>query len=115
MKKTQKAQHPGNKVRKSEVDPLFVIFEEHLYNFQDSSEDRKSFLANVVLDYILFLRQKGIVVPSALERSIVDELGIQVNQMLLKKMYGCHSIEQFQDRQSNAERQAVRARYARLR
>ena len=96
------------------IDPLYVIFEQHLYNFQDSTSDRKTFIAGIVGEYIGFLRQKNIAVPKSLEPAIVDELSDQVNLMLTKKIYGCLSIADFTRTATRTRRKRVRQRYQRV-
>lgn len=91
------------KPTQSSADPLYVIFEQHLYNFQDSDPDRKTFIENIVQDYLSYLRKMRITIPRSLEHSIVEELVTQVNTMLLKKIYGCSSIQEFK-RKSRARR-----------
>lgn len=93
------------------VDPLYVIFEEHLYNFEDADADRKTFIVNVVHDYLTHLRKMNLTVPKSLEQPIVEELAEQVNTMLVKKIYGCLSIEDFQRRAPRAARRRSRSRY----
>ncbi len=78
-----------------QVDPLYVIFEQHLFNFSDSDSDRKTFITNVVNDYISYLRKNNIIVPKSLEQPIIEELGTQVNTMLFKKIYGFLSITDY--------------------
>jgi hypothetical protein len=97
------------------IDPLYVIFEHHLFNFQDSDTDRKTFIGNVVADYLSHLRKLNITVPKSLEQPIIEELASQVNTMLVKKIYGCLSIQEYQkkDHPRPAKRRA-RARYSRL-
>jgi hypothetical protein len=79
------------------VDPLYVIFEQHLFNFADPDSDRKSFIVNVVNDYLSYLRKNNIIVPKSLEQPIVDELCTQVNTMLVRKIYGCINRNEFSD------------------
>jgi len=79
------------------IDPLYVIFEQHLFNFADPDSDRKTFIAQVVADYIGYLRKNSIIVPKSLEQPIVEELGTQVNTMLVKKIYGCLTVNEFAD------------------
>ena len=79
-------------------DPLFVIFEQHLLNFQDPEIDRKTFIAKVVDEYLGMLRQKNITVPKSLEQPIVEELATQVNAMLVKRIYGSSTIAEFRAR-----------------
>jgi hypothetical protein len=76
-------------------DPLYAIFEQHLYNFQDSNIDRKTFIGQVIQDYLTHLRKLKITVPKHFEPHIVEELSVQVNSMLIKKIYGCFSIDEF--------------------
>ena len=77
------------------VDPLYIIFEQHLFNFADPDSDRSTFILTVVQDYLTYLRKKNILVPKPLEQAIIDELGTQVNTMLVKKIYGCLSVSEF--------------------
>jgi len=79
------------------LDPLYIIFEQHLFNFADPDSDRKTFIAQVVSDYIGYLRKNNIIVPKSLEQPIVEELGTQVNTMLVKKIYGCLTVNEFAD------------------
>jgi|LauGreDrversion4_2_1035121.scaffolds.fasta_scaffold259088_2 hypothetical protein len=97
-----------------QLDPLYVIFEQHLYNFQDSESDRKAFVANVIHEYLSFLRRKSIAIPRSLEAAIVEELAHQVNLMLTKKIYGCLSIEDFSKNQPRARKRRARQRYQRV-
>ncbi len=78
------------------TDPLYIIFEQHLLNFQDSDADRKTFIGNIVLDYLSHLRRMNITVPKSLEQPIMDELAEQVNTILVKKIYGCFNIQEYQ-------------------
>ena len=99
---------------KTELDPLYVIFEQHLYNFQDADADRKTFIGNVVKDYLTYLRKMNIVVPKSLEHAIVEELAGQVNTMLVKKIYGCLSIDEYRKGSGATLKKRARARYNRL-
>jgi hypothetical protein len=95
-------------------DPLYVIFEQHLVNFQDSDADRKTFIAQVIQDYFSYLRKLKIIIPLSLEKSIAEELASQVQVMLLKKIYGFHSIQDYQKKTSRATRTQAKKRYSRL-
>lgn len=88
------------------IDPLYVIFEQHLFNFADPDSDRKTFIAQVVSDYIGYLRKNNIIVPKSLEQPIVEELGTQVNTMLVRKIYGCLTVNEFADPMSASVRAA---------
>ncbi len=85
------------KAANKSIDPLYVIFEQHLFNFADPDSDRKTFIAQVVADYISYLRKNSIIVPKSLEQPIVEELGTQVNTMLVRKIYGCLTVNEFAD------------------
>jgi len=109
------ARVPGRKTKdQAQLDPLFVIFEQHLYNFDDSDQDRKAFIGNVVAEYLTYLRKRNITVPKSLEQPIVEELGSQVNTMLVKKIYGCLTIKDFQRRLPTGEKRRARTRYTKL-
>ena len=105
------AMRPAKQVQ---LDPLYVIFEEHLYNFQDSDSDRRVFIGNIVKDYLTYLRKMNVVIPKSLEASIIEELGIQVNTMLVKKIYGCLTIDEYKKTMSTTVKRKARSRYTRL-
>ena len=96
------------------LDPLYVIFEQHLFSFQDPETDRKSFISKVVTEYLSYLRRLNISVPRSLEQPIVEELSEQVNSMLVKKIYGCLSIEDFRKTANGAAKKRARTRYSKL-
>lgn len=96
------------------LDPLYVIFEQHLYNFQDSDTDRKTFIVGVVQDYLSHLRRQEIAIPRALEGPIVEELASQVNTMLVKKIYGCLTIQDYALAVPSKARRTARSRYTRV-
>lgn len=95
-------------------DPLYTIFEQHLFNFQDSEQDRKTFIVGIVKEYLAHLRRMNITVPKSLEEPMVDELCEQVNVMLVKKIYGFHSIGEFQRGAATAMKRRARERYQKL-
>jgi hypothetical protein len=97
-----------------QLDPLYVIFEQHLYNFQDSEIDRKTFVANVVKDYLGHLRKLEITIPKPLEGPVVEELSSQVSAMLVKKIYGCLTIGEYQSKVPRADRKKAKTKYVKL-
>ena len=101
-------------LKKSALDPLFVIFENHLLQFEDSNIDRKTFSSNVVGEYLKTLKNMKIAVPSQYEKAIVEELTDQVNQMLVKKIYGCYSIQEFVSQMPAKDVRRAKARYKKL-
>jgi hypothetical protein len=100
--------------RAGELDPLYVIFEQHLYNFQDSDADRKTFVCAVVQEYIAYLRKLGVIVPQTFEIQIAEELASTVNTMLVKKMYGFLSIQDYRKKVPGKSRRGARSKYSRL-
>lgn len=74
---------------KEDLDPLYVVFEQHLFNFQDSDINRKVFIQNVVEEYLKYLRRTKRTIPKIMETQVIEELSAQVNTMLVKKIYGC--------------------------
>ena len=100
--------------KQTQIDPRYVIFEQHLYNFQDSDSDRGIFINNIIQDYFSYLRTKNIAVPKSLESAIGEELYTQVSHMLVKKIYGCLTINDYQKRIPPIAKRKVKARYSRL-
>lgn len=101
-------------VKNTQPDPLYVIFEEHLLNFQDSDADRRTFIGNIVLDYITYLRKMNIIVPKNMEMAVYEELGAQVNTMLVKKIYGCPSVVEYQKGVPMSIKKRAKRTYKRL-
>jgi hypothetical protein len=101
-------------VKQTQLDPLYVIFEQHLYNFQDPEMDRKTFIDGVLKDYLSFLRKNHILIPKSLESSISEELSGQIQMILVKKIYGCMSIQEFIKNQPSSVKRQARARYSKL-
>ncbi|MGK5082756.1 hypothetical protein WDW37_05565 [Bdellovibrionota bacterium FG-1] len=99
---------------RTDLDPLYVIFEQHLYNFQESDADRRTFIGNIINDYLTYLRKMNIAIPKSLESSIVEELAGQVNSMLVKKIYGCLSIDDYRKGAPAPVKKKARSRYTRL-
>jgi hypothetical protein len=98
----------------TKIDPLYTIFEQHLFNFQDPNSDRKSFIDGIVKDYLSQVRRMGLSVPTEWEAHINEELSFQVNTMLVKKIYGCLTIEEYQTKLSPVQKKRAKARYRKL-
>jgi hypothetical protein len=101
-------------MKQTQLDPLYVIFEQHLYNFQDPELDRKTFIQLVLQDYFSYLRKRNITVPKSLEEPIIEELSGQIHVMLVKKIYGFYSIQEYQKSQPGHLKRKVRTRYSKL-
>lgn len=104
----------SKKTAPKQVDPLYVIFEQHLFNFSDADSDRKAFIGNVVNDYLTYLRKNNIIVPKSLEQPIIEELGTQVNTMLVKKIYGCLTISDYVGQIGPASKKKAKTRYQKM-
>lgn len=100
--------------RQDVLDPLYVIFEQHLYNFQDSDIDRKTFIENVLKDYFAHLRKLNIVVPKSLEPAVAEELSDQIGMMLVKKIYGCLTIHDYRKSVPSVAKKRAKSRYSKL-
>lgn len=92
------------------LDPLYTIFEKHLYDFEDNEESEENFVNKIVEDYMTFLSNNSVAVPAKWRHSIAEELRDQVRKMLVKKMYGCLSIKEFIHRQTDRQERRKRAR-----
>ena len=106
--KDKKASQPAQR------DPLYVIFEQHLYNFQDSDEDRKTFICRVIADYLTYLRKNNLSIPHALERPLIEELASQVRVMLYKKIYGFVSIDEFRADVPSSKKRLAKSQYRKI-
>jgi hypothetical protein len=114
-RKKRKAAPPFS-VRK--WDPLFIIFEKHLYDF--NYESRELFVKGVVDNYLAHLLKQKAMVPPAwkghLEKTLTDE----VSDMLVRKLYGCLTVEEFKVKAEEkkadiiTERKEARKRYQKL-
>ena len=100
--------------KKEQLNPLLVIFEEHLFNFHRENSDRQTFVESVLQSYLSYLSKLNITVPKSLERPIHDELVHQIRSMLLKRIYGYHSIRDFQLQLTKDSKRKAHSRYLKL-
>lgn len=77
------------------IDPLYVIFEQHLFGDDDLHSDRQQFVEKVSYEYLVEMRKMGLLVPSEWESHVLEEICLQVGTMLTKKIYGCLSIAEY--------------------
>jgi hypothetical protein len=96
------------------TDPLYTIFEQHLFNFQDPNSDRNVFIEAIVKDYLGQMRKLGLAVPVEWEEHIFEELFFQVNTMLVKKIYGCQTINEYTAKAPTAAKRKARANYRKM-
>lgn len=71
-------------------DPLFCIFEKHLYEF--NYETRESFVNTVVREYILFVSKESALIPEARRTLLESTIAEDVSDMLVRKIYGCLQV-----------------------
>lgn len=95
-------------------DPLYIIFEQHLYHFEADHRDTSVFIDRVLTDYLYYLRKKNITIPKSLEKPIQDELSTQIQIMLVKKIYGCLTLADYQKKVPHREKKKVKSHYSKL-
>lgn len=104
-------------------DPLFIIFEKHLYDF--NYESRELFLKGVVDEYIAHLVRQKTVIPPAWRMHLEKTIAEEVSDMLVRKLYGCLTVEEFKAQVETpadpvkkddiiTEKREVRKRYQKL-
>lgn len=99
------------------LEALYTIFEKHLYDFEDDNDESEQlFIDRIVLDYLKYLTSQQVAIPRRWARQIIDELRDQVKKMLIKKMYGCLSIEEFLGKQGDRSKQqkVTKKKYSKL-
>jgi hypothetical protein len=75
-------------------DPLFMIFEQHLFNALVEEETTDEFLNRVVKDYISELCTDGLIPANRISELEID-IREEVLEMLRKKTYGHYSLKEF--------------------
>lgn len=75
-------------------DPLYSIFEQHLFNALVENETTEEFLDRVVQDYLAALSEGGII-PQPLRAGVEEDLRDEVLEMLRKKTYGHFNLTEF--------------------
>ncbi len=114
----KKRKQPQFSVRK--WDPLFIIFEKHLYDF--NYESRELFLSGVVEEYISHLVRQKVVIPPAWKTHLDKTITEEVSDMLVRKLYGCLTVEEFKTKAKDpmkkeeiiTVKREVRKRYQKL-
>ncbi len=83
-------------------------------NFQDPNADRETLVSAIVKDYITQIRKLGLSIPTELEGHISEELCLQVSTMLVKKIYGCLTINEYTAKAPTVQKKKAQGRYQRL-
>lgn len=117
FRRKKRKKTPPFSVRK--WDPLFIIFEKHLYDF--NYESRELFLKGVVDEYITHLVRQQVVIPPAWKNHLDKTITEEVSDMLVRKLYGCLTVEEFQTKKQDenpealiTEQNEARKRYQKL-
>jgi len=85
------------------TDPLYTIFEKHLYNFIIEEQSSEDFVRAVVHDYLESIRSQGTISVRTIE-FLEQDLKEEVTEMLRKKTYGHYSLAQFRQACSRTPR-----------
>jgi hypothetical protein len=94
-------------------DPLFIIFEKHLYDF--NYESRELFIKGVVEDYILHLITQKAAIPPAWKNHLEKTIAEEVSDMLVRRLYGCLTVEEFKTKPEKSEEILTASKEARKR
>lgn len=94
-------------------DPLFIIFEKHLYDF--NYESRELFITGVVGDYLVHLNQQKVAVPPTWKLHLEKTIAEEVSDMLVRRLYGCLTVEEFKEKKSEDKDELLLRREARKR
>lgn len=96
------------------LDPLFVIFEKHLYDFPH--EELDLFISNIVHDYLNYLKNSRVIVPESMFQTLMKDLADEVYDMFIKRIHGCLNLKDFQNsgRVTKLERLLAQDRYFKL-
>ena len=86
----------------SRKDPLFKIFEQHLFNAMVEDENSADFVGRVVQEYMKTLTALG-TVPHAHRETLSEDLREEVMEMLRKKTYGHFSLAEFRKKKMAAD------------
>ena len=78
-----------------DLDPLYSIFEQHLFNALVEGESTDEFLVRVVTDYIGRLVANGTVIAHEHMGSIEADLHEEVLEMCRKKTYGHFNLAEY--------------------
>lgn len=76
-------------------DPLYSIFEQHLFTALAEEETTDEFLNRVVADYLNRLTASGTLIPHDHIATIETDLREEVLEMLRKKTYGHFNLSEF--------------------
>ena len=93
----RKPLHKENPFSVRKWDPLFIIFEKHLYDF--NYESRETFILNVIEEYVAHLCKQEVIIPAAWRPVLEKNLSEEISDMLVRKLYGCLTVKDFQEKE----------------
>jgi hypothetical protein len=116
-KKPRKSRRKKNIFTVRKWDPLFIIFEKHLYDF--NYESRELFIQGVVEEYFSHLSEQKVIVPAIWRKQMESSISEEVSAMLVRKIYGCLTVEEFKQKEDQSpaqisDKKEARKRYQKL-
>lgn len=84
---------------RKDIDPLYFVFEQHLYTALVEDETTDAFLERVVADYLGRLNSGGTTVPQTFRETLETDLRDEVLEMLRKKTYGHYNLASYRQAQ----------------
>lgn len=82
--------------KKKQIDPLFQLFEQYLLT--RSYDDAGAFTKQLAKDYLAYLDSTPAHVPLHVRAGVLEDLEFECHEMLVKKMYGVVSANDYQNR-----------------
>ena len=82
-------------VKQRHVDPLFELFEHFLVT--RSFEDSAAFARQLAEKYVAYLDSTPAHVPFENRATLLEDLETEIQEMLVKKMYGCARVDDYLD------------------
>lgn len=78
-----------------QIDPLYQLFERSLVN--RSYDDSAAFTKQLAEQYMAYLDSTPAHVPFTVRQSLLEDLCAEAHEMLVKKMYGCERLQDYQN------------------
>lgn len=101
---------------KETIDPLYVIFEKKLFDETEFVSDQ-DFIFAVAREYFDYIKSCGAIIPDNFFEATLDTILENLETMLLKKIYGCQSVKEFNKTSYLGKKEDIelaRARYKSL-
>ena len=82
---------------RKEMDPLYSVFEQHLFTALVEDETTEEFLQRVVVDYVARLLAGGTTIPQNFRESMEADIREEVLEMLRKNTYGHLTLRSYRE------------------